>query len=46
MAYAGYCIVRDSDGNVKFDNWNNIPKEYWLQLTEADKAFIQTKRGN
>ena len=45
MPYSGYFVVRDSEGNVKFDNWSNIPKEYWAQLTEADKAFIKTKRG-
>lgn len=45
MPYSGYAIVRDSKGNVKFDNWNNIPNEYWKLLTDADKAYILKKRG-
>ena len=45
MPYHGYAIVRDSEGNVKFDDWNNIHEEYWKLLTEADKAYIMIKRG-
>jgi len=45
MAYTGYILVRDKDGNVKFDDWSNIHQGYWEQLTDADKAYIMTKRG-
>ena len=45
MSYSGYFIVRDENGNPKFDDWNNIHEAYWVQLTEADKNFILTKRS-
>jgi hypothetical protein len=45
-APAGYFLVRDQDGNPKFDDYNNIPQVWWDMLTEAEKASIIEKRGN
>lgn len=39
-------LVRDKDGNPKFDNWNNIPANVWSLLSDADILYILTKRGN
>jgi hypothetical protein len=44
MPYTGYSLVRDKDGNVKFDNWNNIDTGFWRLLTEADKAYVLKQR--
>ena len=45
MSYSGYAIVRDANGNPKFDDWNNIHEAYWELLTEQDKEYILTKRS-
>ena len=39
-------LVRDKDGNPKFDNWNNIPAALWAMLSDSDIQYILTKRGN
>ena len=46
MAYSNYLLVRDKNGNPKFDNWNNIHEGYWSQLTDKDKQYVIKQRGN
>ena len=41
----GNFLVRDTDGNPKFDDINNVPQIFWGMLTEAEKAAIIQKRG-
>ena len=40
MSYSGYFLVRDMNGNPKFDSWNNIHEAYWELLTEDEQASI------
>jgi hypothetical protein len=42
---SGWLLVRDSEGNVKFDDWDNIPEAYHKDLTKADWAYIHKQRG-
>ena len=44
MSYSGYFIVRDEQGNPKFDSYSNIHEAYWVQLTEAEQASILNYR--
>lgn len=44
MSYSGYGLVRDKNGKPKFDNINNIPAQFWNQLTESEKTQIQKER--
>jgi len=37
-------LVRDKDGNVRFDDYANIPDIYHSILTEEDWIYIETKR--
>ncbi len=39
-----YALVRDKNGNPKFDSWDNIHPNYWAMLTDRDKAYVQAKR--
>jgi hypothetical protein len=44
---AGFvALVRDPQGNPKFDDYNNIPQIFWDMLTAEEKAAIIEKRGN
>lgn len=36
-------LLRDKDGNVKFDDWHNISEIYGAALTTKDKMYIMTK---
>ncbi len=36
-------VVRDCNGNPKFDDYNNIPSQFELCLTDEDREFIKTK---
>ena len=38
--YTGYALVRDPQGNPKFDSINNIHAAYWEMLTDAEKSAI------
>lgn len=40
--FVGVAIVRDKDGNPKFDDPNNVPQVVFDQLTDADKAYLKT----
>tara|TARA_R110000772_G_C13310322_1_gene440480 strand:- start:53866 stop:54060 length:195 start_codon:yes stop_codon:yes gene_type:complete len=42
--YRGYCLVRDKNGEPKFDSIVNIPQPYWDMLTEEEKLKIINKR--
>ena len=44
MPYTGYALVRDKNGNPKFDSINNIHEAYWAMLTEAEKSAILEAR--
>lgn len=44
MPYTGYCLVRDKNGEPKFDDINDIPQPYWDMLTEDEKQNIIDKR--
>tara|TARA_R110002096_G_C14095144_1_gene678189 strand:+ start:212 stop:364 length:153 start_codon:yes stop_codon:yes gene_type:complete len=44
MGYRGYGLVRDPQGNVKFDDWNNVPAPLWAILTDTDKEYVLKKR--
>jgi ribosome maturation factor RimP len=39
-------VVRDKNGNVKLDDYENIPDEVLQVLTKEDFNYIQTIRGN
>lgn len=41
MSFVGF--LRDSAGNVKFDDWNNIPQIFHPHLTAADWQWIAQK---
>lgn len=38
-------VVRDKNGNVKFDDWNNIPQSFYPALTESDWQHIASKKA-
>lgn len=38
-----FALVRDSDGNPVFDDYQNIPPEIAHALTETDLKFIEGK---
>lgn len=41
----GFVLVRDKDGNPKFDSYNSIPQEIFNQLSPKDQEFINRKRA-
>lgn len=41
----GIAIVRDKNGNVKFDDWNNIPEIFHAALTPADWEYIKERQN-
>ena len=43
MSFIGF--LRDSAGNVKFDDWNNIPEKFWPYLSAADWQWIAEKKA-
>lgn len=40
MTTGNYFLVRDKNGNPRFDSINNIHEGYWVMLTEAEKFSI------
>tara|TARA_R100001377_G_C3181875_1_gene106982 strand:- start:760 stop:933 length:174 start_codon:yes stop_codon:yes gene_type:complete len=40
----GVCIVRDSNGNPKFDDWDNIDAVFLSALTASDLAYIKQQQ--
>ena len=44
MPYSGYLLVRDKNGEPKFDDINDIAQPYWDMLTEDEKQKIFDKR--
>ncbi len=38
-------IVRDKDGNPRFDDPNNVPAEVLAALTQKDLEYLNTLRG-
>jgi len=44
MTIGNYFLVRDKNGNPKFDSYNNIHEGYWAMLTEKEKQTIITYR--
>ena len=36
-------VIRDSNGNVKFDDFTDIPKDVWCLLDEKDWTYIHLK---
>lgn len=43
--FRGILLVKDKDGNVKFDDWNNIPEIYHPYLNEEDWKYIEEKQN-
>jgi len=41
--WTGVFIVRDKNGNVKFDDWANIPEIFINHLNQADLDYIKQK---
>lgn len=41
----GYGLVRDKEGNPKFNDINNIPRVFWDLLTEKEQEEIQNGRN-
>ena len=39
-----YGLVRDKDGNVRFDDWFNIDKGFHGVLTEEDWQYIKEQQ--
>ena len=44
MPYSGYVLIRDPQGNPKFDDINNIAQGYWDMLTQSEKDNIIKQR--
>lgn len=42
----GVFLIRDSEGNVKFDDYSNIPSKFLPYLTSEDLAYIQQQIGD
>lgn len=43
----GYALVRDANGNPKFDNWDDAYHPGYRELlTDADMAYIEEKRND
>ncbi|MBL4753877.1 MAG: hypothetical protein JKY52_09845 [Flavobacteriales bacterium] len=41
-----YALVRDKDGNPRFDDYNNIAAGFWAMLTEDEqKSIIVFQKG-
>lgn len=40
-----YALVRDKDGNPKFDNVRNIPASIWNSLTAKEQSDIRNRGG-
>ena len=39
--WTGVFIVRDKNGNVKFDDWVNIPPAFIKHLSQSDLDYIK-----
>lgn len=39
-------LVRDKDGKPKFDDPHNVPDVIMDMLTDDDKAYLETLKGN
>lgn len=39
-------LIRDCNGNIKLDDYDNIPDSILQVLTKEDFNYIQTIRGN
>lgn len=42
--YKGYLLIRDKRGRPKFDDWFNIPEQFFGSLTDEDWEYIADKR--
>ena len=42
--FKAFVLVRDLEGNPKFDDWNNIPEEMLGALSESDLEYIENKQ--
>lgn len=40
MSFSAYALVRDKNGNPRFDSLDNIEEGYWKLLTENEKQSI------
>lgn len=40
-----FALVRDKNGNPKFDSWNNIDQGLWDMLSEKDKLYVLNQRN-
>ena len=38
-------LVYNKDGQIQFDDFNNIPEEFHPSLTEKDWEYIKTRRA-
>jgi len=38
-------LVYNKDGQIQFDDFNNIPKEFLPSLTEKDWEYINSRRA-
>ena len=45
MTDQNFALVRDKEGNPRFDDWNNIHEGHWAMLTEKEKEFVLTQRS-
>lgn len=42
---SGVMLVRDPNGNVKFDDWDNIHEDFHHMLSEEDWKYIESNRN-